>query len=64
MADRCDNCRRVAHPRAYRVTLLVDGVIVGQRDLCRACLTHGTDELAKPAPWLGIHQQLQIGGRV
>lgn len=49
----CENCRRIVAPKVYTTTLLVDGGLVGQRRLCRACLTHVTDKLAEEAPWLG-----------
>jgi hypothetical protein len=36
----------------YAVTLHVDDGLIGQRRLCRACLTHVTDRLREAAPWL------------
>ena len=51
-APVCDNCNRIVSPKVYVVNLLVDGGMTGQRRLCRACLTHVTDRLTEPAPWL------------
>ena len=56
----CDNCRRAAFPRTFRVALVADGVSVGERKLCRACLTHATDSMTKPAPWLDPPTRVKV----
>jgi hypothetical protein len=51
-APICENCQRIVAPKVYAVTLHVDDGLIGQRRLCRACLTHVTDRLREAAPWL------------
>ena len=58
-AARCDNCRRVVAP-VKRCAIIVEGVSVGMRSLCTACLCHARDEFTKAAPWIDDPPRVKV----